>query len=339
MDEGFRKLEQIAQQIEQERNQGLEPSTGSQTTREFISWFGYYRRSQWFSETVREKLESLGLYTEPDFQNAYIDGPIAIRDSFESNPLADSTLRVDTLNAAHNDPTTVTPNDGLKSATTHMMCNDFSQLPVMSGPKTVKGIITWESIGSSMALEQTGSEVRHYMHPAEVIEGQRPLFEAVDIIARVGYVLVKGQDGTITGIVTASDLNVLFLQLAEPFLLVGEIESHVRRIIHGKFTSAELASVMPASASKKTYSIADLTFGDYCRLLQNPDLWKKVNVPLERSVLVERLENITRIRNNVMHFNPDGLDPKDIKALREASAFFMRIAHFNATVSVAEQVA
>ena len=297
MEEGFRKLEEIAQQIQEERKQGLEPSDRSQTTREFISWFGYYRRSQWFCDTVREKLESLGLYTEPDFQNAYIDGPITIRDSFESTPPADSTLRVDTLNAAHNGPTAVTPNDSLTTAMTHMMGNDFSHLPVMSGPKTVKGIITWESIGTSTALGQTGGEVRHYMHAAEVIEGQRPLFEAVDIIARVGYVLVKAQDSTITGIVTASDLNDLFLQLAEPFLLVGEIESHVRRIIHGKFKTAELASVMPASAPKKTYSIADLTFGDYCRLLQNPNLWEKLKIPLDRAVLVGRLEDVTKLKS------------------------------------------
>ena len=169
------------------------------------------------------------------------------------------------------------------------------------------------------------------MHTAEVIEGQRPLFEAVGIIARVGYVLVKAQDNTISGIVTASDLNDLFLQLAEPFLLVGEIESHVRRIIHGKFTTADLASVMPASGPKKTYSIADLTFGDYCRLLQNPDLWGKLKLPLDRAVIVGRLEDVTRIRNNVMHFNPDGLDPKDILKLRDASSFFLKVAHFNVT--------
>ena len=329
MDEGFQKLEQIAHEIREERKQGLEPSARTQTTREFIAWFGYYRRSQWFSETVREKLESLGLYTEPDFQNAYIDGPITIWDSFESNPPADSTLRVETLNAAHNGPIAVSPNDSLTTAITEMMGNDFSQLPVMSGPKTVKGIITWESIGTSTALGQTGGEVRHYMYPAEVIEGQRPLFEAVDTIARVGYVLVKGKDGTIAGIVTASDLNDLFLQLAEPFLLVGEIESHVRRIIHGKFTNSELASVIPGSDPKKTYSIADLTFGGYCRLLQNPNLWKKVNIPLDRAVLVARLEDVARIRNNVMHFNPDGLDPKDVQKLRDASAFFLRVAHYN----------
>ena len=161
-------------------------------------------------------------------------------------------------------------------------------------------------------------------------------YGSVDIIARVGYVLVKAQDGTITGIVTASDLNDLFLQLAEPFLLVGEIESHVRRIIHGKFTSADLASVMPASAPNKTYSIADLTFGDYCRLLQNPSLRGKLKIPLDRAVLVGRLENVTRIRNNVMHFNPDGPDPKDILKLRDASSFFLRVAHFNTTVTAAE---
>lgn len=329
MEEGFQKLEQIAQKMQHERSQGLEPTVPRLTTREFISWFGYARRGQWAVETVREKLESLGLYTVPDFQHAYIDGHIDIRDSFESDPPADRTLRVDTLNAAHNRPTSVTPNDKLKTAETHMMCNDFSQLPVMEGTKTVKGIVTWESIGSRKALGQAGSEVRHYMDAAEIIEGQRPLFEAVDVIARVGYVLVKGPGNDITGIVTASDLNDLFLQLAEPFLLVGEIESHVRRMMHGKFNSDELAKAVPTPAQTTAHSIVDLTFGDYCRLFQHPDLWSKLNLPLDQAVFVKRLDEIRIIRNSVMHFSPDGLDPKDVQKLRDATGLFLRVAHSN----------
>lgn len=327
MDQGLQRLKQVAEKMREEREQGLEPSVPSHTTREFISWFGYARRSQWLVETIREQLEALDLYTEPDFERAYIDGQIAIRDSYYSDPPADSTLRVDTLNAAHNSPTNVKPNDNLQTAITHMMCNDFSQIPVMTSSKTVKGIITWESIGSRTALGQVGAEVRHYMEPPQVVEGKRPLFEAVDIITRAGYVLVKGLDNTITGIVTASDLNDLFLQLAEPFLLVGEIESHVRRTIHGKFTSAELAVTTTAPANQTAHSIADLSFGDYCRLLENPNLWQKLQLNLDRTVFVDRLDEIRVIRNNVMHFSPDGLDPKDVQKLRDASGFFLRIAH------------
>ena len=106
---------------------------------------------------MREELEANGLHTEPDFQHAYVDGPISFRDSSVSAPPADSTLRVDILEAAHNPPTSVTPNDDLKTAITHMMSNDFSQIPVMESQRQVKGIITWESIGSQ---NRNGSDKR-----------------------------------------------------------------------------------------------------------------------------------------------------------------------------------
>ena len=112
-----------------------------------------------------------------------MDGPIAFLDSSASTPPADSTLRVGILKAAHNSPVSVTPNDDLKKAITHMMSNDFSQIPVMEGQRKVKGMLTWESIGSKTALGQTGDDVKQYMDTAEIIEGERPLFDAVSVIA------------------------------------------------------------------------------------------------------------------------------------------------------------
>ena len=327
MEQGLARLKEIAKKIREDRSNGLAPSAPQPTVREFMSWFGYARRGLWFVERVREELEANGLHTIPDFQNAYVDGPITFVDSSASTPPADSTLRVDILEAAHNPPVSVTPNDDLMVAITHMMSNDFSQLPVMENPRQVKGVITWESIGSKTALGQTDTSVKSYMDAAEVIEGQRPLFDAVSIIARTGYALVRGHDNTITGIITASDLNHQFLQLAEPFLLVGEIESHIRRIIHGKFTREELISVSQAPDTQPIDHIANMTFGEYCRLLEDPSRWEKLELRFDKTVLVKRLHEIREIRNNVMHFNPDGLDPEDVGKLRNASFFFQRLAH------------
>ena len=327
MEQGLARLKEIAQKMQEDRGSGLAPSSPTPTVREFMSWFGYARRGLWFVERVREELEANDLHTEPDFQNAYVDGSISFRDSSVSSPPADSTLRVDILEAAHKSPISVTPNDDLKTAITHMMSNDFSQIPVMEGLRQVKGILTWESIGSRTALGQTGGDVKHYMDTAEIIEGERPLFDAVSVIARTGYVLVRGQGNLITGIITASDLNEQFLQLAEPFLLVGEIESHIRRIIHGKFTREEIVGISQYPDSQTIHDIANMTFGDYCRLLEDPSRWERLNLQFDKTVLVKQLHEIRDIRNNVMHFNPDGLDPEDVRKLRNASHFFQRLAH------------
>ena len=327
MEQGFARLKEIAEQMKEDRGKGLAPSSPSPTVREFMTWFGYARRGLWFVERVREDLEANGLHTEPDFQHAYVDGPITFRDSTVSTPPADSTLRVDILRAAHNPPISVTPNDDLRKAITHMMANDFSQIPVIEADRHVRGIITWESIGSRNVLGQVGNEVRHYMHTADIVEGQRPLFDAVNVIARAGYVLVRGQDNVITGIVTGSDLNELLLQLAEPFLLVGEIESHIRRIIHGKFTRDELVSISQSTDFQAIDHLHDMTFGEYCRLLEDPDRWERLNLPFDKIAFVNLLHEIRNIRNNVMHYNPDGLDPEETRKLRNTSRFFQRLAH------------
>jgi hypothetical protein len=56
-----------------------------------------------------------------------------------------------------------------------------------------------------------------------------------------GYVLVRDETNKVVGIVTTSDLSLQFKQLTEPFLLLGEIENQVRRLMDGKFTRDELA--------------------------------------------------------------------------------------------------
>ena len=327
MEQGLQRLRELASTMKERRDNGLAPSPTRPTVREFMSWFGYSRRGLWFVERVREELENQGLHTDPDFQHAYIDSEISLLDSSITTPPPDNTLRIDILPAAHNGPLRVDPDADLKTAITHMMANDFSQIPVMTGPRNVKGMITWESIGAKTAMGQTGHEVRHYMDAAEVIESEQSLFDAVRVVAGTGYVLVKDPDNTITGIVTASDLNELFLQLTEPFLLLGEIESHVRRIIHGKFTEEELVGVTQSSHAQTIGHIANLTLGDYCHLLQDATRWERLHLDFDRSVVTKQLDEVREIRNNVMHFNPEGLDPRDVVSLRSASRFFQRLAY------------
>ena len=152
------------------------------------------------------------------------------------------------------------------------------------------------------------------------------MFNAVSMITEHGHVLVRSGDNTITGIITASDLNRQFLELAEPFLLIGEIEHHVRWIIHGKFTRDDLLSARGTSSGGSIDDTASLTLGEYCRLIENQERWDRLGLHVDRAVFVQQLHDVREIRNNVMHFNPDGLEPKAIRTLREMTRFFRDIA-------------
>ena len=113
-----------------------------------------------------------------------------------------------------------------------------------------------------------------------------------------------------------------FGALSEPFLLLSEIENHLRRLIDGKFSLDELkASRDPNDANRTIENVANLTFGEYIRLLDKPDNWAKLGYDLSRVECTKRLREIGRIRNDVMHFHPDGISPEDLELLREMRKF------------------
>ena len=165
------------------------------------------------------------------------------------------------------------------------------------------------------------------MNAVEELPVTAPLFEAIATIAEHGYVLVRGMDRKITGIVTVADLSLQFMQLAGPFLFVGEIEGHLRNLIHGKFTLEQLCAASVSEAGRPVEGSSDLTIGGYCRLLENKSNWEQLNLNIDRSEFVKHLDAVREIRNDVMHFNPDGLDPEEIEKLRRMAEFFQKLSH------------
>ena len=284
---------------------------------------------------IRSKLKEYNLSTEPNFQHSYIDGYISfvrVKDeeisSSESTGgfLTDPTYRIGRLESANNSPVRVSPDSTIQEAVTLMMSQDFSQLPVMTTERDVKGIISWKTIGCRLALKKKCEFVRDCMETAQIVDMEESLFSAIKIIAEYDYVLVKAQDRSICGIITASDFNIQFQILAEPFLLVGEIENGVRQILHGKYTKKEIEEAkVPGDDDRVIDGVSDLTFGEYIRLMDNEARWKKLKIELDRVEFIKRLNRIREIRNDVMHFDTDGLEEDDLEVLREFAHFMKRL--------------
>lgn len=324
MGRGSEQLEALAEEIKQDIEKGAAPRSLKLTVREFIGWYGNRRRGSWLVSRIRNKMEALKLRTVPDFEFAYIDSAIEIKTAggSRSGGLEDPVHRIGSLAAAHNKPMSVAPDEPLEVATTKMQLHDFSQLPVMTGDRTVKGIISWKSMGTSFSLGGPCEWVRDCMEePAEETSIDAPLYEAIGSIAKHGYSLVRGKDNAVTGIVTASDLSEQFMHLAGPFLLIGEIEGHLRQLIHGKFTVEEMQLTSEGEGRRGISGSADLTFGGYCRLLSKPEYWDRLNLGVDRRQFVKHLETVRNIRNDVMHFDPDGLSPEDERMLGSVARF------------------
>lgn len=321
------KLKAVSGQI----MQGVVPPV--ETVRALLGSYGAARRGVHVVAAIREALSKYGLKTEPDFEFAWIDGEIqyvlasAQAPTLESGTaVIDPTYRIGRLPSANRPPVRVPPDATREQAVTLMLANDFSQLPVMSGDRDVKGVVSWKTLGSRLALGRECARVRDCMEPAHVVGQDDSMFPVIDLIATHDYALVQAHDKTICGIVTASDFNDQFRILAEPFLLVGEIENGLRAILGGKFTAAELASAREGlEPTRALTAVSDMTFGEYIRLLQKEANWKKLAVRVDRAEIVRLLDRVRVIRNDIMHFDPEGLDPSELQFLRDFANFLRRL--------------
>ena len=236
---------------------------------------------------------------------------------------AEPAFRVSRLLAASTKPLAIRPDCSVREAVTLMLRHDFSQLPVMTNDRDVKGVFSWESIGPRLAFSKSRPEiVRDCMMKHHEVQSTDSLFQVIAQIVEHSYVLVRGEDRTVSGIVTTTDLSLQFQQLSEPFLLLAEIENHIRLLIDGKFTAEELSSVKDGADPERTIeTVADLTFGEYLRLLENPAHWEKTGLEIDRKVFIKELDKVRLIRNDVMHFDPDGITSEDHKSLHHFVQF------------------
>lgn len=279
------------------------------TVRELIGKIGAYRRGANVNACISELLDEYGLTVEPDFEWEYIDNEVEIKSKEEKNleSGSGSSFRIDGLESANTPPISVKPDDDLGRAVTIMTANNFSQLPVMTNERTVKGVATWKSIAENLFIDGKHKQCRHYMIRAEVIDDDFSMFDAIERIRHHDYVLVKStKDATIKGIVTSSDLSEQFGALSQPFLLIGKCEFMIRRLIYGKFSKEELESVgKEGEENRPIESVHDLTFGEYIRLLENQSNWQRLGISLDRKFTVEKMSKVRDIRNDIMHFDPN----------------------------------
>ena len=325
------------------------------TVREFLSWFHARRRGVSIVARIREELGELSLVTVPDFEEPWIDGLITFQQTVVVSAEGTATgvssaeavavieapnppfegganwehreagYRLSRFEAANKPVTSIGPEAPLTEAITIMMLNDFSQLPVMTNERDVRGVITWSEIATRSVLGNPGSRAVDFTVDPTILDDTNSIFDAIQAVVSRDFILVRDRQRRISGIVTAADLSLQFRALSEPFLLLSEIETHVRNLIGTTFSAQELGAARAPGSSHEVHSVADLTFGEYVFLLQNPENWTRLGVMIDRQAFCHQLERIRSIRNQVMHFDPDGLDGEDIKVLREFSSFLKRI--------------
>jgi CBS domain-containing protein len=327
--------------------------------RTLLSWFGSHRRSWRNVEAIRDALTELNLTTDPDFEDPHIDARLTIkpvsappagdaetalptpttpisatsgashpeRDQIASEALAavervEPAHQISRLRSANQEPTSVKPDATVQEAITIMLMNDYSQLPVMQSEREPKGIFSWKTLGSRLALGQKCTCVRECMDAYTELDPKASLYDAIPLIIQHECVLIRDENRKISGIVTPADLSTQFRDLAEPFLLLGAIENQLRAWIKARFTKADLQNAKdPSDTERQIKDVTDLTFGEYVRLLENPDNWNKLETKVDRKVCIAKLNDVRDIRNDVMHFDPDPMESSELETLRSFAQF------------------
>ncbi len=346
-------MEPVPEELKQAADALRNGQATTTTIRSFLRWFGHEKRGWRVVGKIRRALNEVELATVPDFEFAWIDGQISFARESKEEPkpevpameyssnsvevpkpvtlvggaIEDPTYRVGKLEAANTPPISIKPDATLQEAVTIMLKEDFSQLPVMTSERDVKGVISWRTIAIRQALGKQCQVVRDCMEAdIEIVDVDVSLFRVIGLIANKDFVLVRDKERKISGILTAADLGESFYQLGRPFLLLSEIENHIRGIIDGKFTMSELSEVRnPTDSEREISDVSDMTFGEYVRLLQNPDRWGKIGLNIDRTTFIKNLERVNAIRNDVMHFDPDGIGKDDLEELRKTAKFVQEL--------------
>jgi hypothetical protein len=97
-------------------------------------------------------------------------------------------------------------------------------------------------------------------------------------------------------------------------------------MIADRFTIADLSDARdPSDGERQIQGPDDLAFGGYLRLLEKPERWEQFGLQIDRACFCRDLDNIRRIRNDVMHFDPDGVPPTELDSLRDFTKFLNHI--------------
>lgn len=302
------------------------------TPRQLINAFGYEKRTKWNLARVNGFLEENKLETSPNYQDTWFDGDIMLKHKKKatSKMECDPIHRIKLLPAANKIPTSISRDAQLSEAITLMMMHNYSQLPVMSGQRNVIGVITWETIGYGLTNGCTSKKAIDYINKDVVIlDYETPLLQSISIIIENQFALIKKSDNTISGIVTVADISSQFINDTEPFLLIEQIENHIRQILDSKFLLDELREFCKINgAERKIDFIDDLTFGDYVRIIEKPEHWERLNLSVDRSYFIQHLEKVREIRNIITHFNPDGITTEQREILIKMSKFLIEIQRY-----------
>ncbi|MEV8036456.1 CBS domain-containing protein [Streptomyces sp. NPDC086182] len=221
-------------------------------------------------------------------------------DEEENEPIQGQT--VGNLPSALKGVESITSSANFEEAFTKMRLNGYSQLPVLNGPRNLRGAVTWESIALARYADAEASFSRAIVK-AHAVSYSDHLIDVLPYLEQFGFLLVKNQTNQIAGIITVADMAAEYGATARPFLLIGDLDRQLRRVISKGLDLAEVITLCDPDERRKLTSFDQLSYGDYQQILSNQQQWDRLGWPLDRRSFTDRLNELREVRNELMHFN------------------------------------
>lgn len=305
------------------------------TARELFNAFNFERRTPGNCYWVDKFLNENSLMVDPHYNDVWIDEKIQLK----HKPIAQTAIpidpirRINTLDSANTIPEYVNNDASLLAATTIMQSHDFSQLPVINGNvRNLVGYISWETISKSKINGVNSDMVKDYVNPnVATLSPDTPLIQAIEIVRKHDFAVVLAKDKSLYGIVTVSDVTTQFIEETEPFVLLSELEGHLRNLLRNNILVEDLKKLCTREPGHEITSIDEMTFGDYVTMFGNEKQWGKLKISrmADRKTFIEELEEIRGLRNDVMHFRPAGLEDGKKELLRKFVDYLRTLARYN----------
>ncbi|MEV7851051.1 CBS domain-containing protein [Streptomyces sp. NPDC088183] len=221
-------------------------------------------------------------------------------DEEEDEPIQGQT--VGNLPSALRGVESVATSASFEEAFTKMRLNGYSQLPVLNGPRNLQGAVTWKSIALARHTDAEAPFSRAIVR-AHAVSYADHLIDVLPYLEQFGFLLVKDQTNRIAGIITVADVAAEYGATARPFLLIGDLDRQLRRVISKGLDLAEVIALCDPDGRRGLDSFDQLAYGDYQQVLSNQQQWDKLGWPLDRKSFRDRLDVLREIRNELMHFN------------------------------------
>jgi CBS domain-containing protein len=315
------------------------------TVRKFIGLWGFEDRDGETTAQIIGDLANYGLTTVPDFDAVDLEqivrvvrpGPNDQEPSDEIGDEIEEKVGVDeetkwayglTLgNLLPKEPylAWVSPTATFEEAITAMELDDYSQLAVLANAHKLHGVVSWKTITKARAQNPDATFSDAIDKDVQIFEYDKRLIDILPTLLAYEFIFVRNHERKIAGIVTASDVVKTYHQTATPFILIGEIDRELRQLIREGFDESVIRDVCVKSGL--TFDGVDrMSISHYKAVIGNDECWGQLGWRLERKRLVNRLEDIRKVRNRVMHFNKDSDKPGEVDMLQN---FLRTIRRYN----------